>query len=94
MRARCIPRIGTVRTHPPRAFPAARGELHFVSSDPQIEQFPATGSRSLPLFPVVETHPSSDPLVKVADFGKVHSDHVVVESSPGVERQFLDHLPG
>jgi len=30
--------------------------------------------------PVVEAHPSPDPLVQFPDFGEVHSDHVVVRS--------------
>jgi hypothetical protein len=53
-----------VLTHAPIPLAAAAGAVHLLGVDTQFDEVAPPRSRSLPLFPVVEAHPSPDPFVE------------------------------
>ncbi len=57
-----------VSTHPPVALAAARRQVHLRAWDAQREQVTAARWRLFPLFPVVQAHASSDPVVQFQQF--------------------------
>ena len=82
----------TIGTHAPVAFPAPRGHVHFFAGDTQREQMASARSRLLPLLPVVQSHPSPNPLRQFRHHRVGLADLEVVDPARDVPVQFVDDV--
>ena len=81
------------KTHPPRAFPTSAGHVNLFPGYSQPDQVASSGSRPSPLFPIVKSHPASQPSFQFEGFAIGDSWLVVVHRSPHVDLKFLHYLP-
>jgi hypothetical protein len=90
------PRVGQgalddpVTCPPPVPLAAARGQLAFVTREPQGQQVASTSARPLLLFPIAEPYPPPQPLVHLDPLCIAATVAKVVEPSSDVPLQGLE----
>jgi hypothetical protein len=75
--------------HPPVPLAAVRGQVDFVTREPQGQQMASTGARPLPLFPIAEPYPPP-PVVQRNQRRRAMAMTEVVEPSGDLPLQGLE----